>query len=200
VDFNELSVCWKGKYVLFSTYDFTHLTFRQNRVAVVSSLTSVGWSQLNFFWMTLFNQCLYCLLLVIWFLFVQCLSFDSECYSLQCYCLIWFSYSVFKLFSVCSVLILEMFSRYFDPIKHQPSSSQSTSYSRQGHLLSYYRSKRPITVIHIEGNTKPISPTGWADGGAWTVLCNDKPAEHSIMNEKLFPYYQCVPRNSVNKK
>jgi hypothetical protein len=75
---------------------------------------------------TLLNQCLYCLLpvFIVWLLFVSVLLFDSVFYSLLCFCSIRFFCSVFESFSICSVLILEMYSWYFDPVKHQSSSSQ----------------------------------------------------------------------------
>ncbi len=128
--FMNYSARWRSKEVLVSTSDFTHLTFRQNRVVIVSSViakifnpskcwTVTIWLPLND---TLFNQCL--LLFIANYLLID---FDSvlyliQCsYSMQCYCSIWFFCSVFVLFGKCSVLILEMCLRYFNPIniKHQ---------------------------------------------------------------------------------
>ncbi len=71
-----------------------------------------------------------------------------------------FDYSVFELFRVFSVLILELYSRYFNPTLQQPSGSQLTSYSRQHHLCLSIESERPITIIDIEGYPEPISPYG----------------------------------------
>jgi hypothetical protein len=49
-------------------------------------------------------------------------------------------------------LILELYSRYFDPVKHQPSSSKSINIIQQtAPSLSQYRNERPITIIVIEG-------------------------------------------------
>ncbi len=69
---------------------------------------------------TLLISDLYCLLPVI----LVRLLFASVFIRFGAFCSIRFFCSVFKLFSVFSVLILEMYSRYFDPVIHQPSSSQ----------------------------------------------------------------------------
>ncbi len=66
----------------------------------------------------------YCQLFITRLLFVQCFLFDSVFIWCSAFSSIWFFCSVFKLFSVCSILILEMYSRYFGPVKHQSSSSQ----------------------------------------------------------------------------
>jgi hypothetical protein len=114
---------------------FHMFNIQANRFVIVSSaITKIfnpiasGWQpQFNLFWMTLFliSACIvYCQLFLVRLLFVSVLSFNSVFYSLQCFCSIWFFCSVFKLFSVCSVLILKMYPRYLDPVKHKSSSSQ----------------------------------------------------------------------------
>ncbi len=55
--------------------------------------------------------------------FLQCFV-RFNVYLMQCFCLTQFFCSMFKLFSIFSVLILEMYTRYFDHVIHQPSSSQ----------------------------------------------------------------------------
>jgi hypothetical protein len=45
-----------------------------------------------------------------------------------------------------------LYSRYFDPVKHQPSPSKSINIIQQtAWSLFYYRSERPITTIDIKG-------------------------------------------------
>jgi hypothetical protein len=70
----------KAENPLVSTFDFTHLTFRQKKVAIVSSVTakifnpSKCWTITIQFILndTLFNQNLYCLLPVIYCLTFVC--------------------------------------------------------------------------------------------------------------------------------
>jgi hypothetical protein len=126
------SACLRSKEVLISTSNFTHLTFRQNRVVIVSSVITKKFNPSKCWTVTiqlpvnniLFNQCL--LLSITNYLlfdFYSVLLFDSVLYSSQYYCSIQFFSSVLVLFGKCSDLILEMCSRYFDPIniKHQQS-------------------------------------------------------------------------------
>jgi hypothetical protein len=133
------SACWRSKKVLVSTSDVTPLIFRQKKVVIVSSIIAKiitpskcrTQSQFNFILMTLsFNQCsllfvasYYCSTFILCFYSIQCF-YPIKCfYSMQCFVRIRFFCSVFILFSKCSVLILEMCSRYFDPvnINHQQS-------------------------------------------------------------------------------
>jgi hypothetical protein len=65
-----------------------------------------------------------------------------------------FDYSVY----FC-VLILESYSRYFDPINNNHPAVK-TSYSRQHHLSLSIGSEIPITIIDIVGYSEPISPFG----------------------------------------
>jgi hypothetical protein len=65
-----------------------------------------------------------------------------------------------ELFSAFSVLILEMYSSYFDSVIQQPTSSQLTSYSRQRHLCLSIGSESPVTINDIEGYPELISPYG----------------------------------------
>ncbi len=131
---HELSARWKDREALVSTSDFTHSTFRQNRVVIASSIIAKVFNPSKCWTVTiqlilndtLFNQYLL-LFLASYSLFDFCLS-QCSC-SIQCLfdvVLLFdlFFCSVIELFSVCSVLILEMCSRDFDPLKHQSSSSR----------------------------------------------------------------------------
>ncbi len=82
--------------------------------------------------------------------------------SIQCFLLFnsLFDHSVFDSSVYFSVLILELYSRYFDPHKQQPSGSQKTSFSRQRYLCLSIGSERPIVIIDIEGYLELISPNG----------------------------------------
>jgi hypothetical protein len=92
------SACWRSKEVLVSTSGFKHLTFRQNRVVIVSSVIAKMFNPSKCWTVTiqlpvndsLFNQCLllfiasyllFILYSVLWFnsvlLFVAVLLFDS---------------------------------------------------------------------------------------------------------------------------
>ncbi len=83
----NFSACWRSKEVLLCTFDFTHLTFRQNRVAVVSSVISTIFNPSKCWLITIqlpLNDTLfsvlvniYCQLLTVRLLFFQCLLFDS---------------------------------------------------------------------------------------------------------------------------
>ncbi len=117
------------QYVRFHTFNI-----QANLVATVSSVIAKIFNHSKC-WMvtvefllndTLLNQCLYCLLpvFIVWLLFTSVPLFVSVFYLMQCFCSIWFFCSVLELFGIFSVLILKMYSRYFDPIIHQPSSSQ----------------------------------------------------------------------------
>jgi hypothetical protein len=125
------SACWRSREVLVCTFNFTHLTFKQNRVVIVSSIIAKIFNPSRCWTVTiklllndtLFNQCL--LLFIASYLlsnFYLVPLFDSV-FFIQCsfYCSIRFFYSVVVLFGKCLILILEMCSRYFDPvnIKHQ---------------------------------------------------------------------------------
>ncbi len=129
--FMNYSAHWKSKEVLTSTSDFTHLTCRQNGVVIVSSVIakifnpSKCWTVIIKLLLsdTLFNQCLL-LFIVSYLLF----NFISVFFWYSAYCSIQFFSSVFILFGICSVLILEMCSRYFDhvSIKHQAVNKHQT--------------------------------------------------------------------------
>jgi hypothetical protein len=60
--------------------------------------------------------------------FIQCLWFDSVFIQCNAYCLTHFFCSVFVLYGKCSVLFLEMPSRYIDPvnIEHQAVTKYHT--------------------------------------------------------------------------
>ncbi len=49
----NFSACWRSKEVLLCTFDFTHLTFRQNRVAIVSSVISTIFNPSKFWPITI---------------------------------------------------------------------------------------------------------------------------------------------------
>jgi hypothetical protein len=115
------------------------ISHQAKRVAIVSSVIAKIFNPSKC-WMvtiqlllddTFLNLCLYCLfpVFIVWLLFVSVLLFNSVFYSLQCFCSIQFFCSVFKLFSICSVLIPEMYSRYFDPlnINHEAVNKHHTA-------------------------------------------------------------------------
>jgi hypothetical protein len=116
-----------------------------NRVAIVSSaitryltLANIGWSPFTLQYLFVFSasvfnriccQFICCCLTVVFitlpvvFIHVHSLLFDCLHFASVCStCFVW-------LFSVISVLILELYSKYFNPTYHQPSS-------------------KPINIIH----------------------------------------------------
>ncbi len=124
---------WKGKKLLVSTFNFTHLTFGQNMVAIVSSKIAKLFNPSKC-WMvtiqlllndTLFNQCLLLFIasyLLLNFCMYSALIWFSVC-SMQCF---FFDSILFAQCSNYSVYVLSWswkYSRYFDPVKHQSSSS-----------------------------------------------------------------------------
>jgi hypothetical protein len=71
-----------------------------------------------------------------------------------------------------------LYSRFFNPVKHQPSPSNSINIVQQTALsLSWYRREKPITTIDIEeiygtnilqtrlveGETRPFKKVGHGD-------------------------------------
>ncbi len=112
------------------------------------------------------------------------------------FCSIRFFCSVFKLFSVFSVLILEMFSRYVDLVIHQPPSSQLTSYRRQRHLCHSIGSKRPNMIIDTEDYLEPISPYRLSRRRDTQHKCTQQSPAYSIQcnaNDSSCKYYMlCV--------
>ncbi len=124
--FMKYSACWRSKKVLVSTSDVTPLISGQNRVVIVSSVIakifnpSKCWTVMiqPFEWHSRFNQCSF-LFSASYSLFNFCsvlIQFSIQC-SIQLFC------SVFVLFSKCSALILEMCSRYFDPVNNNHQQS-----------------------------------------------------------------------------
>ncbi len=119
--FLNYSACWRSKKVLVNTSDAAPVVSGQNRVVIVSSviakifnLASVGWSQFDLYeWCSRFNQYSLLLFVASYLLFVFCsVQFEFIQCSIRFYC------SVVILFGKYSVLILEMCSRYFDPVNN----------------------------------------------------------------------------------
>jgi hypothetical protein len=79
-------------------------------------------------------------------------SFISDRSSPFLFCFIWFALLDYS--ALFSVLILELYSRYFNPHINNHPASQETSYTRLRHLLSHYRKREPITIKE----KYPISP------------------------------------------
>ncbi len=101
--FMNYSACWRSKEVLVCTFDFTHLTFRQNRVIIVSSVIAKIFNPSKY-WMvtsqlplngTVFNRCLLLFIssyLLLNFCLVPFVQFSV--YSMPCFCSIQIFYSV----------------------------------------------------------------------------------------------------------
>ncbi len=116
---------------------FLIVNIQANRVAFVSSVITKKFNPSKYWSVTiqlLVNDTLLISACIVYCqFFIIRLLFDSVFCSIQCFCstqcFVRFGsfvqyFSVFELFSVFSVLILEIFSRYFDPVIHQPTSSQ----------------------------------------------------------------------------
>jgi hypothetical protein len=126
--FMNYSACWRSKKVLVSTSDVTPLISRQNRVVIVSSVIakilnpSKCWTvTIKPFWMTLLlisAHCYYLLPVICCFIFVQCLF--ASVFSFQFNSFVQYSYHPVN---VQSPLILEMSSRYFDPVNNNHQQS-----------------------------------------------------------------------------
>jgi hypothetical protein len=164
--FMNYSACWRSKKVLVSTSDITPLISGQHSVEIVSSViakisnSSKCWTIIiQAFWMTLLfiSACCYYLLPVI-----CCSTFCSVLIRFSIQCLTWFFCSVFVLFRKCSVMILEMCSRHFDPINNNHLQSMNIIHqTAPSFVLVQYRSEWPITIIDIEGDIwNQYSPSG----------------------------------------
>ncbi len=99
----------------------------------------------------------------------------SQLFTTSCSYLISIQFIVVLYCLIGHCLILELYSRYFDPFKHQPSPSMSINIIYQtAPSLSQYRSKRPITTIDIEGiYGTNILQTGLAEGKTTTLLTKE---------------------------
>ncbi len=98
--------------------------------------------------------------------FVQCfIPFSIQC-SIQFFC------SVLVLFIKCSVLILEMCSRYFDPVNI--NHLQSINITHQTAPSSVLVSKRVAFYNHQHrtGYKEPIFSIGLADGETILIIFN----------------------------
>jgi hypothetical protein len=124
--FMNYSACWRSKKVLISTSDVTPLISGQHSVVIVSSVfaklsnPSKCWTvTIQPFWMTLLfisARCYYLLPVIC------CSTFCSELIRFSIQWSIWFFFSVSVFFRKCSVMILEMCSRYFNNHKQQSSA------------------------------------------------------------------------------
>jgi hypothetical protein len=121
--FMNYSACWRSKEVLVHTSDVTHLTLRQNRVVIVSSVIAKIFNPSKC-WMVTIQLLLNVTLLSSVLVIVHCqlllfnlhsvLLFDSVILFDAIFCsnlILLFSIHIIK----CSVLILEMCSRYLIP-------------------------------------------------------------------------------------
>jgi hypothetical protein len=121
--------CWKEIKFSSTTTDASWTYTRANRVEIVKSVITKIFITSKYLTITIQHLkdtllfCLYCLLsvfivqLLLFSAFVRFsfIWFSAFC-SIRCFC------SVFKLFGIFSVLILEMYSRYFDPVIQQPKA------------------------------------------------------------------------------